>query len=91
MVGSAIKKIRKRKKLTQEQLAKWLGVSRQAVAMWELGKREVKVPTLEKIAHVFGIQVNEIITLKNDFPIQKEANMPRKTKQTKEKKKENNL
>ncbi|MCK5179295.1 MAG: helix-turn-helix domain-containing protein [Candidatus Omnitrophica bacterium] len=83
MVGSTIQKIRRRKKLTQTDLAQWLGVSRQAVAMWELGKREVKITTLKKIAHVFGVPIEEIITPKHDHLTKKEAIMPKKREQKK--------
>jgi transcriptional regulator with XRE-family HTH domain len=83
MVGSTIKKIRQRKKLTQNDLAQWLGVSRQAVAMWEIGRREVKITTLKKIAHVFGVSVNEIITPKNNRLTKKEESMSKKNNQKK--------
>ena len=83
MVGSIIKKIRQSKKLTQNDLAQWLGVSRQAVAMWEIGEREVKVTTLKKIAHVFGVSVNEIIMPNDHRPTKKEGNMAKKSNQKK--------
>ena len=67
MVGSTIKRIRRSKNLTQNSLAEWLGVSRQAVAMWEMGKREVKIKTLEKIAHAFGVTVDEMLTLEKSI------------------------
>jgi len=84
MTGHAIKKLRRRKKLTQDDLAKWLGVSRQAVAMWETGKRELKASTLKKIAHVFGTTVDEILIQNNNELTKKgEVVMAKKGKQKK--------
>ena len=36
-IGNQIKNFRKAKKLTQEQLAEYLGVTSQAVSKWETG------------------------------------------------------
>jgi len=61
MVGSSIKHLRKRYNVTQKDLAQWLGVSRQAISMWEANKREIKASTLNKIANVFGVSLDEVI------------------------------
>lgn len=71
MVGSAIKNLRKRYNVTQKDLAQWLGVSRQAISMWEANKREIKASTLNKIANVFGVSLEEVLkssqqTARND-------------------------
>lgn len=63
MVGQSIKTIRRHKKLTQEKLAHKLGVSRQAICMWESGKRELKMSTLNKIAKMLSVSMSEIIQL----------------------------
>jgi transcriptional regulator with XRE-family HTH domain len=65
MYGTNIKRIREKKNITQEGLAKRMGVSRQAVCMWETGKRELKAATLNKIAKIFSVPVNEL--LKEEF------------------------
>lgn len=61
MYGTNIKRIRKKKKITQQGLAKRIGVSRQAVCMWETDKREIKAPTLKKIAQIFSVRPGEIL------------------------------
>ncbi len=61
MYGTNIKRIRKKKNITQEDLAKKMGVSRQAVCMWEAGKRELKGTALNKIARIFNVPVSEIL------------------------------
>ena len=79
MIGPSIKHLREQKKIKQKDLAEWLGVSRQAVSMWEAGKREVKVTTMHKIAHVFGVSLDEFITIHQK--VQKEGeNMLKKPK-----------
>jgi len=82
-MSQAIKKLRRRKKITQDDLAKWMGVSRQAVAMWETGKRELKAPTLKKIAQVFGVKVDDIIAQHNNHVTKKGELMAKKSKQKK--------
>ena len=66
MVGLNIKNIRCRKKLTQKYLADKLGISRQAICMWETGKRELKVTMLNKLSKALDVSVNEIVTGKRE-------------------------
>ena len=66
MVGSNLKKIRERNNITQKYLADALGVSRQAVCMWETGKRDLKASTLNKMSKVFDVSIDEIINGKKE-------------------------
>ena len=75
MLGSSIKKLRKIHNVTQNDLAQWLGVSRQAISMWEANKREIKASTLNKIANVFGVTVDEVLGIKLDPATRKEGKM----------------
>ncbi len=61
MYGTNIRKIREKKNITQEDLAERIGVSRQAVCMWETGKRELKGTTLNRIARILSVAVSEIL------------------------------
>lgn len=63
-----LQQLRLERALTQEDLAKKLGVSRQAVCLWEKGKREIKASTLNKIAEVLGVDMEEV--LKSKRPLQ---------------------
>jgi transcriptional regulator with XRE-family HTH domain len=65
MIGPSIKRIRQSRNITQQDLAEWLGVSRQAISMWEAGRREIKVTTLHKIANVLGVTMDEVIQMPN--------------------------
>ncbi len=61
MIGSGIKKLRESRNLTQMDLAKKLGVTRQALSMWESNKRELKATMLNKMAKAFRVSVDEIL------------------------------
>lgn len=55
-----LKRIRKEKKITQEELAKRIGVSRSAIGMYESGAREPDYETLEALADVFNIRMDDL-------------------------------
>ena len=74
MVGSNIKRLRENKNVTQEDLAAWLGVSRQAISMWEAEKRDLKASTLKKIANVFGVSIDDLLQLEADKSITRKEN-----------------
>ena len=61
MIGLNLKKTREKNGFTQGDVAKKLGVSRQAVCMWESGKREVSVSKLIEIADIFNMSIDEIV------------------------------
>ena len=60
-IGSNIKKLRKNKDMTQEQLAQALFVTRQAVERWETGKDEPDIEMLKAIAGALDATVEEVI------------------------------
>ncbi|MBF0533302.1 MAG: helix-turn-helix domain-containing protein, partial [Candidatus Omnitrophica bacterium] len=57
-----IRKIRLKRNITQKALADTLGVSRQALCMWEAEKRELKASTLKMIAGALNVTTDELIT-----------------------------
>ena len=61
VVSDSIKKLRKEKGMTQDELAEQLCVTRQAVSNWEMGKTQPDVDTLTKLAEIFGVSVERII------------------------------
>ncbi len=56
-----LKELRKNRKLTQEKLAKSLGLSRSTIAMYETNGSEPDIETLKKIASFFNITVDKLI------------------------------
>lgn len=60
---NSIKVERAKKDLTQAELAKLVNVSRQTINAMELGKYVPSTVLAMKVAHVFGVNVNDIFTL----------------------------
>lgn len=56
-----LKIVRKSKKLSQQEVAKHLGVSRSAVAMWETGGSEPDLATVSKLADFFGVSIDYLL------------------------------
>ena len=56
-----IKKLRKEKDMTQEQLAEYMGVSPQAVSRWETGTTCPDIFALPALAELFGITVDGLL------------------------------
>ena len=61
MLNEVIRTLRKRRGLTQEQLAEQLGISVMTVRRWEWGERIPNVEDLKKAARVLDIPVTELI------------------------------
>ncbi|MBO4953782.1 MAG: helix-turn-helix transcriptional regulator [Clostridia bacterium] len=67
-LGEHIQQYRKESRLSQEELAEKVGVSRQAVSKWESNQ---SVPDLEHIltmSELFGVSVDELLKGKRDNP-----------------------
>ena len=60
-----LKKLREDKGLSQTDFAKIIGLTRSAISMYELGKREPNLDTLEKFANFFNVSIDELIDKKN--------------------------
>lgn len=60
-VSNNIKKLRQERKMSQEQLAEQLHVTRQAVSNWETGKTQPDIDTLDRLATVFDVSVERVI------------------------------
>ena len=57
-----LQQLRKRKKLTQEELAQALFVSRTAVSKWESGRGYPNIDSLKAVAKYFGVSVDELLS-----------------------------
>ena len=60
-IGHKIKKLRELKNLTQEHMAKSIGISQGAYSRMELGETEITYTKLEKIAEELGMKPEEVI------------------------------
>ena len=68
-IGEQIKRLRKERNMTQEQLAEKIGVSFQAVSKWENDISLPDVATLPIIAGFFGVSMDTIF----DYDAEKNA------------------
>lgn len=65
MFGKKIRELRKERKITQNQLAKALNISRQAVSLWEMDKADPDIINIKLLAKYFDITIDELM----DFEI----------------------
>lgn len=61
-LNEKIQYYRKKNKLSQEELAARVGVSRQAVSKWELGDATPEVDKLVALAKAFGVTTDELLS-----------------------------
>ena len=73
-VSKNIKKLRLSAKMTQDDLAAKLNVTRQAVSNWENGRTQPDLETLRSIADIFGTDEMEVIYGKRTAAAQYPAN-----------------
>ena len=55
-----IRELRKARKLSQEELAEAVGTTRQTITSIEVGKYTASLPLAWKIAHFFGLTIEEV-------------------------------
>lgn len=70
-IGQAIKELRMKQGMTQEQLAAKCGMSNSVISNWELGKAEPPKASIEKLCEAFGISralFQLAVVDENDFP-----------------------
>jgi transcriptional regulator with XRE-family HTH domain len=60
-LGKKIKAIRKKRGLTQKQLAELLGVKQQNVSDWERGERSPSVKNLKKLSEILNCQIDDLV------------------------------
>jgi transcriptional regulator with XRE-family HTH domain len=60
-MGNFIMLLRKQNSLSQKELAEKVGVSRQTISNWELGKVEPDTDSLKKLSKIFGVSLEEIL------------------------------
>ncbi len=70
---------RQKSKMSQEQLAAAVGVSRQAVSKWELGDATPEVAKLVSLAKVFGITTDELLSEEDSAQPKAEAEVSPET------------
>ena len=59
-MNTRIKELRKERKISQEQLALAVGTTRQTITSIEVGKYSASLALAYKIAHFFGLPIEEV-------------------------------
>lgn len=57
-IGAKIKTLRKGRKLTQQELADKLGITRATVSNYEVGRRHPHISELKRFADFFGVGID---------------------------------
>lgn len=66
-LGLRIRTMRKSRQMTQEDLAKAIGQSASSITMYETGRREPDLETLESLADVFNVPLASLVTDKDQL------------------------
>lgn len=62
-----LKELRKEKKLTQEELASEIGVSKITILRWENGERQIKPDKAQALADHFGVSVGYLLGFEDNL------------------------
>ena len=61
-----IKELRKKKKVTQQEVAEAIGVTRRGFQKWENGESQIKSNNAKQLADYFGVSVGYLLGFNND-------------------------
>ncbi len=60
-LGEKLANLRKRDKLSQEELAEKVGVARQTISKWELGETAPDIKQAQELSKIFRISLDELV------------------------------
>ena len=75
VTGAVIRRLREKKKMTQEELAEMIHVSGKAVSKWETGQGFPDISLLEPLAEALGISVIELLSGEDIRNMNRSSNM----------------
>ena len=76
-IGSTIKRLRREKDVTQEQLAEYLGITSRAISQWECDRTAPDISLLPALCHIFGVSSDVLLGIdieRNNEEIKKYLN-----------------
>ena len=62
-IGTIIRKLRKEKDITQEQLADYLNITAQAISQWECDKSAPDIYQIPVLAHIFNVSADTLLEI----------------------------
>ena len=60
-IGSTIKRLRRERDITQEQLAEYLGITSRAVSQWECDRTAPDISQLPALCHIFDVSADVLL------------------------------
>ena len=66
MYGKHLKELREAKKLSQDQVAQELNVSRQAISKWENDKTFPDIDNLIRLSRLYGVTLDELVGVERE-------------------------
>ena len=66
MYGKHLKELREAKKLSQDQAAQELNVSRQAISKWENDKTFPDIDNLIRLSRLYGVTLDELVGVERE-------------------------
>jgi len=73
-IGTTIKKLRRERDMTQEQLAEYLGISACAISQWECDRTAPDISQIPLLVRIFGVTSDELLGISD---LNKEAEIMR--------------
>ena len=64
--GLRLRELREKKRLSQQQLADWLGLTRSSISTYENNTQTPPAYTLFRLADIYGVSVDYLLGVKND-------------------------
>lgn len=75
VTGTMIKRLREDKKMTQDQLARKIGVSDKAISKWETGRGYPDISLIEPLSDALGVSIIELFSGEDIVNTNKSSNM----------------
>lgn len=69
MIADRIKDLREKKKMTQSDLAKHLGITRSSVNAWEMGISVPSTQYIVELAHTFNVSTDYLLCVDNSATV----------------------
>lgn len=60
-IGSTIKRLRREKDITQEQLAEYLGITSRAISQWECDRTSPDISQIPALCHIFDVTSDTLL------------------------------
>lgn len=73
VLGNRIAELRRKRNMTQSDLAEKLEKSTSSIAMWEVGKRDPDSEMITKIANIFDVSTDYLLGLTDDVGIKQSS------------------